>query len=75
MVTTVNLPSPATVKSGDPLTVSWTVECDSPSNAAPGSWSDAVYLGSGTTWDSSDIYLGTVQHTGTLQPGEATPLR
>ncbi len=70
-VTNITLPNPPTVKSGDPLVVSWTVQDTSATNPAPGSWSDAVYLGTGTTWDISDVYLGTVQHTGTLQPGQS----
>src|SRR5262249_8259546 len=69
VVTDVKLPDPATVKSGDPLTISWTVKDDSPTNAAPGSWSDAVYLGTGTTWSIADTYLGTVKDPGNLQPG------
>ncbi len=72
VVTSITLPSPATAKSGDPVTVSWNVEDDSTTNPAPGSWADAVYLGTGTTWDISDTYLGTVQYTGgTLQPGDS----
>ena len=35
-VTSITLPSPATVKSGDPLTVSWTVQDTSATNPAPG---------------------------------------
>ena len=53
------------------MTVSWTVQDTSATNPAPGTWSDAVYLATGTTWDISDVYLGTVQHTGTLQPGDS----
>ncbi len=70
-VTSITLPSPATVKSGDPLTVSWTVQDLSSTNPALGSWSDTVYLGTGTTWDISDVFLGTVKHDGTLQPGQS----
>ena len=70
IVTSVNLPSPATVKSGDPLTVSWTVENDS-TNPAPGGWTDAVYLGTGTTWNISDVYLGSVPYQGPLEPGDS----
>ena len=69
VVSSITLPSPATVTSGDPFTVSWTVEDTNPTNPAPGSWSDAVYIGTGTSWNISDTYLGTVQHHGTLQPG------
>src|SRR5262249_2386254 len=52
-----------------PLTISWTVKDDSQTNAAPGSWSDAVYLGTRTTWGIADTYLGTVKDPGNLQPG------
>ncbi len=69
VVSSITLPSPATVKSGDPLTVSWQVQNLSADNPAIGNWSDAVYLGTGTTWSISDVYLGTVPHMGTLQPG------
>ena len=72
-VTGITLPDPATVKSGDPFSVSWTVTDESTTNPAPGSWSDAVYIGTGTSWSIADVYLGTVTHTGTLQPGKATP--
>ena len=71
-VTSVQVPDPSTIKSGDPFTVSWTVQDTSPTNPAVGPWSDAVYLGTGTTWNISDVYLGTVgQTTGTLQPGQS----
>ncbi len=57
------------MKSGDPFNVSWTVTDASTTNPAPGSWSDAVYIGTGTSWSIADVYLGTVNHTGTLAPG------
>ncbi len=71
VVSSITLPSPATVKSGDPFTVSWTVQDTNATNPAPGSWSDAVYIGTGTSWSIADTYLGTVKHTGTLQPGQS----
>ncbi len=71
VVSGITLPDPATVKSGDPFSVGWTVTDESTTNPAPGSWSDAVYIGMGTSWSIADVYLGTVAHTGTLAPGDS----
>ncbi len=75
VVTGITLPDPATVKSGDPFNVSWTVTDVSTTNPAPGSWSDAVYIGTGTTWSIADVYLGTVSTRARSSPAEATPAR
>ncbi len=69
VVSSITLPNPATVKSGDLFNVSWIVTDVSATDPVPGSWSDAVYIGTGTTWSIADVYLGTVQHKGTLAPG------
>ncbi|WP_205678900.1 CARDB domain-containing protein [Aquisphaera insulae] len=67
-VRTINLPD--TVKSGEPITVSWTVGNEG-RNPAEGSWTDAVYLSVDATWDIGDIPLGRVVHSGTLGRGES----
>ena len=69
VVSSITLPSPATVKSGDPFTVSWIVTDVSATDPAPASWSDAVYIGKGTTWSIADVYLGTVLNKESLAPG------
>ena len=69
VVTSITLPDPATVKSGDPFTVSWSVTDESTTYPAMGSWSDAVYIGTGTSWSIADTYLGAVQENGPLAPG------
>ena len=71
VVTGITLPDPASVKSGDLFNVGWTVEDESTIDPAPGSWSDAVYIGPGTSWSIADTYLGTVLHSGTLAPGDS----
>jgi hypothetical protein len=58
------------VKSGDPLHVSWTVSNHGAEPAA-GSWTDAVYLSTDAVWDIGDRLLGRVDHNGTLTPTQA----
>ncbi len=69
VVSGITLPNPATVKSGNPFNVSWTVTDVSTTDPAPANWSDAVYIGLGTTWSITDVYLGTVQNMESLEPG------
>ena len=67
VVTSITLPDPATVKSGDPFTVSWTVDGR---RAPPTPRREAGRTRSTSApelpGDIADVYLGTVQHTGTL---------
>ncbi len=67
-VTSVDVPSLA--KSGEPITVGWTVTNASSSEPATGQWSDTLYLSSDATWDIHDVPLGRMSFSGTLAPGE-----
>ena len=40
-------------------------------NPASGVWSDAVYFSPTTAWGISDPFVGDVQYTGTLLPGQS----
>lgn len=67
-ITTVT--APATAQTGGSLNVSWTVRNagQGPTNVT--AWFDDVYLSRDTTaGDSDDIFLGSVQHVGTLAAG------
>src|SRR5262249_32852474 len=61
---------PATAESGQPIKIQWTVS-NHGTNAASGTWSDAVHLSSGTSWSITDIALGKVSFSGTLNPGDS----
>jgi subtilase family serine protease len=67
-VTTITAPSSATI--GQPVTLTWMVTNNGP-NAASGRWSDAVYFSPTTTWAVSNPFVGRVEFTGTLQPGQS----
>ena len=69
VVSSITLPSPSTVKSGNRFSVGWTVTDEDMNNPAVGSWSDAVYIGTGTSWSIADTYLGSVVEMGPLAPG------
>ena len=65
-VKTINNP-PATLQSGDPLTVSWTVQNFGIAAANATYWNDYVYLSAdGDLGDGDDIYLGSVQRNNVL---------
>ena len=65
-VKTINNP-PATLQSGDPLTVSWTVQNFGIAAANATYWNDHVYLSAdGDLGDGDDIYLGSVQRNNVL---------
>ncbi|MFM2004219.1 MAG: hypothetical protein RI963_3645, partial [Planctomycetota bacterium] len=61
---------PAIVKSGEPITVGWTVTNMSDKESAEGQWFDTLYLSSDATWDIGDAPLGRLSFTGKLAPGE-----
>ncbi|HEY4313325.1 MAG TPA: CARDB domain-containing protein [Pirellulales bacterium] len=62
-----------TVTAGQPVNVTWTVVNDGFAGTSAGSWQDAVYLVSNgsTTISSGALLLGTVTHTGDLDPTES----
>jgi subtilase family serine protease len=61
----------ASGQSGTPLAVSWEVENEGASATDAGYWFDYVYLSGNTELgDTDDIYLGAVQRSAELAPGE-----
>lgn len=67
-VTEVHLPKLA-VKSGNTITVQWTVKNVGNTPTAFNQWSDGLYLSTDTNWDKSgDIFVKDVLHKGTLAP-------
>ncbi len=65
---------PATARSGEPITISWTVSNASQTQPAIGTWSDTAYLSTDATWDLHDVPIGRLSHSGTLNPGESYTL-
>ena len=61
---------PANAKSGEAISLSWTVTNASDSEPARGQWSDTLYLSGDATWDIGDVPLGRMSYSGTLQPGD-----
>ncbi|MBS0640889.1 MAG: hypothetical protein JSS43_13510, partial [Proteobacteria bacterium] len=62
-----SIDAPANARAGEPLHVSWTVGVHG-TEAASGTWADAVYLSRDATWDITDIPLGRVSFNGTVAP-------
>ncbi len=60
---------PANAKSGESITLGWTVQ-NASAEPAVGQWSDTLYLSSDATWDISDVPLGRMGYSGTLAPNE-----
>jgi hypothetical protein len=60
---------PAAGVAGQNITISYQV-INGGSQAANGSWSDALYLSSTPTWSASDPLLGVVQESRTLASGD-----
>jgi len=71
-VTAVTAPSSGV--SGQPFTVSWTVENLGPGDPLPANWSDSVYLSEDTVFDPSDLHLRAVPHGGGLAVGTSYPV-
>jgi hypothetical protein len=61
--------APAQSFSGQPLTLSWTVANQGTGPTAVSDWTDAVYMSSKATLDSSATLLGTFPHGGVLARG------
>ncbi len=66
----VALEVPDTGTSGQPITVSWSVENQGEATAA-GSWSDAIYISRDKTINFQDVRLSTAATTSDLAVGEA----
>ncbi len=60
-----NVSAQATATAGQPITVTWQVTDQGPSNA-PGNWQDSVYLSPTATITARSILLGAVPHMGGL---------
>ncbi len=67
-VTSITVPPTGTV--GTPTALTWTVTNAGP-NPATGPWTDAVYFSPTTTWSINDPFVGTVEFSGTLAPGQS----
>jgi subtilase family serine protease len=62
--------APGAVASGQPISVSWTVENAGPITTNATWWYDDVYLSSGTQIADGDLRLGRIQRTNPLVPLE-----
>jgi subtilase family serine protease len=67
LATTVTVPSPAS--SGQPLTVSWTTTNQGNRATRENFWRDQIFLSLDSSLDSSDSFLGSLNHTGILAQG------
>ncbi len=61
VVTDIDIPAQA--RSGEPITIRWTVKNQS-GVPATGTWTDSVFLSTDATWDINDRSLGRVQFAG-----------
>ncbi|MEI6445074.1 MAG: CARDB domain-containing protein, partial [Nostocales cyanobacterium ELA583] len=68
-VTGINLP--ATAQSGQPITLSWTVENLGAGRTNSNYWYDDVYLSLDTTVGDNDIKLGSFYRAGALDPASS----
>ncbi len=66
---TFNVNGPTTGTPGMNATVNWTVK-NIGSDAATGTWSDAIYLSDTPNWTPNARFLKRVQHTGDLGPDQ-----
>lgn len=70
-VASVTPPSGSGIKSGDSVTISWTVENAGNAGTGDSSWTDRVVISPNPTLgDADDIVLGTFVRDGALAPGE-----
>ncbi|MBV8468215.1 MAG: pre-peptidase C-terminal domain-containing protein, partial [Burkholderiales bacterium] len=63
-----SLTAPTSAQVGDAINLSYTIQ-NSSTNVARGSWTDAVYLSTDTTWSTSAILIGKVAHSGDVAGG------
>lgn len=56
---------PVSITLGTLTHFGWTVQ-NSSSNEASGIWSDSVYLSTDAIWDSGDVFIGSVEKSGTV---------
>jgi CARDB len=62
--------APSTGLSGSPVTISWTVTNNGTAAIiADASWTDQVFVASGTTFDGTQSFLGSVVESGPLAAG------
>ncbi|MGD1277561.1 MAG: CARDB domain-containing protein [Tepidisphaeraceae bacterium] len=61
--------APAQNFSGQSATIQWTVSNNGAAQTAVANWTDAIYMSSSPTFDSSATQLGRLGHQGTLAPG------
>ncbi|MDH4349648.1 MAG: hypothetical protein OEW56_00680, partial [Gemmatimonadota bacterium] len=65
---------PAQARVGEPVHLEWTVANQSADVPAAGTWTDALYLSTDSTWEISDRPLGRVAFSGTVAPGDSYTL-
>jgi len=63
--------APASLASGQPIAVTWSVKDFGDGRTNLDFWNDDVYLSADSTIGSGDILFGTVQHSGTLNPNQS----
>ena len=61
--------APPDAFSGQPITLSWTVDNAGSVAATPGAWTDEILMSTDGSLDADSIVLGTVNHNGTLAVG------
>lgn len=63
-----DIQKPATIFSGQPTTINWSVKNQGQSNTLVNSWSDRVYLSQDTSLNPANAFtLATISHTGVLK--------
>src|SRR4029079_1963049 len=66
----VSIDAPPSGSPGEPATIRWTVT-NQGTNAATGTWTDAVYLSRDTVWDIDDATIGRFDRSGPLSVGQS----
>lgn len=61
---------PAEGRAGQPFFIKWSVQNNGTGVTIPGSWTDKIFLSTDLQLDNTDLPLGTVVISKTLQPGE-----
>ncbi|MHC1706013.1 MAG: CARDB domain-containing protein [Bacteroidales bacterium] len=70
-LTVSNVQVPASVLSGEMLSVTWHVNNTGAGSTLSSTWYDYIYLSADTVYQGYDIYLGHIQNVNMLIPGQA----
>jgi RHS repeat-associated protein len=68
VVSNISVPAAGTIGQSPNAPITWTVT-NQGTNAAIGTWVDAVYLSADGIWDASDPLIARVEHTGDIAAG------